>query len=230
MRIRFRNGIASLWSSRNPILALGEPGWDSTNRTFKVGDGTTAWASLASAGGGTSYKGMRPKSGCWYRCNRTGAVGSNLAITLNRVYYVYFELEVATTFDRMGVDVPVAAAATGVARLGLHNLGSDGLPGTVAYDFGTTLIDSTGGKFVTINQAVAAGAYWAAVSGQVATGASLRAVSSYDEKLPYFSGANMFTGTGAPGAIYSDGAGGAFTNNPVIVDNDSGPIIGLRAV
>jgi len=44
--IKLRRGTASDWSS-NPTLAQGEPGFDTTNNILKIGDGTTAWNSLA---------------------------------------------------------------------------------------------------------------------------------------------------------------------------------------
>ena len=45
-QIQVRRDTASNWGSVNPILAVGEPGYDSTNGIFKVGDGSTAWNSL----------------------------------------------------------------------------------------------------------------------------------------------------------------------------------------
>lgn len=47
--IKFRRGTASEWSTANPVLAVGEPGLDTTNSIFKIGDGSTAWNSLAAA-------------------------------------------------------------------------------------------------------------------------------------------------------------------------------------
>jgi hypothetical protein len=46
VRIQFRRGISSEWTTANPILAEGEIGLESDNRKFKIGDGATAWASL----------------------------------------------------------------------------------------------------------------------------------------------------------------------------------------
>lgn len=42
-RIQFRRGTASEWSSENPTLSNGEPGFDSTNKIIKVGDGSSQW-------------------------------------------------------------------------------------------------------------------------------------------------------------------------------------------
>ena len=50
--ITFRKGIATEWSSQNPTLASGEPGYDGTNNLLKIGDGDTPWNSLDSIGGG----------------------------------------------------------------------------------------------------------------------------------------------------------------------------------
>lgn len=45
--ITIRRDTAANWSSTNPVLANGEPGWDTTNGRLKIGDGSTAWNSLA---------------------------------------------------------------------------------------------------------------------------------------------------------------------------------------
>ena len=47
--IKLRRGTTAQWSSANPTLALGEVGIDTDLNQFKVGDGATAWSSLAYA-------------------------------------------------------------------------------------------------------------------------------------------------------------------------------------
>lgn len=44
--LKFRRGTTSQWSTANPVLAPGEPGFDTTTGKVKFGDGTTAWNSL----------------------------------------------------------------------------------------------------------------------------------------------------------------------------------------
>lgn len=54
-RFQFRRANASSWTSANPTLAAGELGFELDTGKFKIGDGTTAWTSLAyssSSGGG----------------------------------------------------------------------------------------------------------------------------------------------------------------------------------
>jgi hypothetical protein len=45
--ITIRKGTASQWSSTNPVLASGEPGYDLSNNILKIGDGVSNWNSLS---------------------------------------------------------------------------------------------------------------------------------------------------------------------------------------
>ena len=53
-KIQLRRDTSSSWTSTNPVLAQGEPGVETDTGKFKIGDGTTAWASLNYASNGTS--------------------------------------------------------------------------------------------------------------------------------------------------------------------------------
>lgn len=44
--IQVRRDTATNWASSNPTLAAGEPGYDTTSKRFKIGDGSTAFTSL----------------------------------------------------------------------------------------------------------------------------------------------------------------------------------------
>lgn len=48
-KVQVRRGSAAAWSSANPVLSSGEFGYDETNDKVKIGDGATAWNSLAFA-------------------------------------------------------------------------------------------------------------------------------------------------------------------------------------
>jgi hypothetical protein len=48
-QIQIRRGTASQWTSTNPTLASGEQGYETDTGKMKIGDGTTAWNSLAYA-------------------------------------------------------------------------------------------------------------------------------------------------------------------------------------
>lgn len=58
VRLLFAEGTAADWAASTLVLAVGQPGWDSTNRLLKVGDGGSLWADLpayAPGSTGSSY-------------------------------------------------------------------------------------------------------------------------------------------------------------------------------
>jgi hypothetical protein len=44
--IQVRRGAAATWTSANPVLSSGEPGFETDTGREKIGDGTSAWTSL----------------------------------------------------------------------------------------------------------------------------------------------------------------------------------------
>jgi hypothetical protein len=44
--VQIRKGSGSQWSSTNPVLASGEPGYDLSNNILKIGDGVSNWNNL----------------------------------------------------------------------------------------------------------------------------------------------------------------------------------------
>jgi hypothetical protein len=51
--IQIRRGTAAQWTSANPTLSAGEQGFETDTGKVKIGDGSTAWNSLAYLGAGT---------------------------------------------------------------------------------------------------------------------------------------------------------------------------------
>jgi hypothetical protein len=51
-QIQLRRGTAAEWTSTNPTLAAGEQGFETDTGKLKIGDGSTAWTSLAYLGSG----------------------------------------------------------------------------------------------------------------------------------------------------------------------------------
>lgn len=74
VQIQLRRGTASQWTSANPTLAIGEMGIETDTDQFKIGDGTTAWNSLAYGGiqGPTGPTGSQGPTG---PTGPTGATG-----------------------------------------------------------------------------------------------------------------------------------------------------------
>lgn len=44
--IQFRRGTAAQWDTANPVLASGEPGFETDTGRHKIGDGQRAWRTL----------------------------------------------------------------------------------------------------------------------------------------------------------------------------------------
>ena len=55
VQIQQRIDTASNWTTANPTLLAGEVGWESDTKKYKIGDGSTAWASLSYAPGSGGY-------------------------------------------------------------------------------------------------------------------------------------------------------------------------------
>jgi hypothetical protein len=91
VRIQFRRGTETEWSTANPVLALGELGYESSNKIIKFGDGTTAWNSLgvAAAGDITDVVAGTGLTG--------GATGGVATLAVDPTYVV-----TAGTFDAAG--------------------------------------------------------------------------------------------------------------------------------
>jgi len=76
VQIQFRRGTASAWTSANPTLAEGEMGIETDTDQFKIGDGLTAWTSLA-------YGGIAGPAGA---AGVSGTSGTNGTNGLDAVY------------------------------------------------------------------------------------------------------------------------------------------------
>ena len=74
-RIQQRRGTAAEWESENPILALGEIGFDTTNENIRIGDGTSAWNSLDSVSGPPGPEGPQGPTGPTGPIGPTGPLG-----------------------------------------------------------------------------------------------------------------------------------------------------------
>lgn len=54
VELEFRRGTAAAWNAANPVLASGEPGYETDTGKLKVGDGATAWTTLPYFSAGSS--------------------------------------------------------------------------------------------------------------------------------------------------------------------------------
>ena len=133
-QIQVRRGTATQWSNTNPVLASGEPGFDTTNSLLKVGDGTSTWSSLSS-NVGVGDAGLLSIAGL------TTASGSYLFATANDVYTT----GISTVYGRS------VLAASGVESLVTTTL-TAGTGILLSYNSGTdTVTISTSGLVIGTN-------------------------------------------------------------------------------
>lgn len=77
--IKLRRGTAAAWTSANPVLAAGEEGWESDTGKRKVGDGVTAWVSLAY----DTFDAAPAGSNTQVQYNASGAFAGSSSLTFN---------------------------------------------------------------------------------------------------------------------------------------------------
>lgn len=86
-QIKFRRDTASNFTSNNPTLAAGEPGYETDTGKVKIGDGSTAWTSLAylvgASGSVTSVDSGGGLTGGPVTISGALAVGAGTGITVN---------------------------------------------------------------------------------------------------------------------------------------------------
>ena len=73
IQIQYRRGTAAEWTAANTTLAVGEPGYETDTGKFKVGTGSTAWASLTYSSGLTGPTGPTGLTG---PTGPTGSIGA----------------------------------------------------------------------------------------------------------------------------------------------------------
>ena len=65
-RLQQRRDTAANWTSNNPTLATGEIGYETDTAKFKIGNGSTAWTSLAYAFGAAPALTFNAQTGTSY--------------------------------------------------------------------------------------------------------------------------------------------------------------------
>lgn len=77
-RLQNRRDTAANWTSNNPTLAAGEIGYETDTTKYKIGDGSTAWSSLAYAytAGATGPTGATGPVGATGATGPTGVTGN----------------------------------------------------------------------------------------------------------------------------------------------------------
>ena len=74
-RIILRRDGSTNWESQNPVLLLGEPGYETDTGKFKIGDGSSMWSDLDYYVGATGGTGATGATGVTGPTGATGVTG-----------------------------------------------------------------------------------------------------------------------------------------------------------
>ena len=101
-RLQQRRDTAANWTSNNPTLAAGEFGLETDTGKFKIGNGSTAWASLA-------YGGLQGTTGLQGSAGSQGTSGQVNALTINA--------QTGTTYTLASGDVNALVTASNAGSI-----------------------------------------------------------------------------------------------------------------
>ena len=114
-QIQLRRGTAAAWTSANPVLSAGEPGYETDTGALKIGDGSTAWTSLPYVTGGsgfTTYTHTQGAASATWTINHN--LGRKVQVTLYTTGGVEFLGDITHTTSNQAV-VNLASAVAGSA-------------------------------------------------------------------------------------------------------------------
>jgi hypothetical protein len=154
-KIQFRRDTSANWTTNNPTLSQGELALDLTNNSFKIGDGTAAWNTLAYVG---TLPTQSSNTGKYLTTNGTAAswTGSLTPVSL-------FETKVA-----------VAASAI---DLSLGNYFTKTISGATTFTVSNVPVSGTVGEFILdlTNGGSATVTWWAGIKWASGTAPTLTA-------------------------------------------------------
>lgn len=101
-----------------------------------------------------------PKTGEYHIFNVNQASAGALAV--DRLYAYLIKIVRPITFDRIAIQITIAAAAGKLLRLGIYNVGANLIPGTLLLDAGAVAADAVAIKEITISQQLTKGYWWVA--------------------------------------------------------------------
>jgi hypothetical protein len=138
-RIQVRNDTAANWTSANPTLLAGEPGFEDDTGKFKIGTGSAAWTALPYAGSG----------GASTPLTTTATKTANYTASANE------RVPVDTTSGAITVTLPTAPADGTAVEVG-HIIQGSTSAVTIARGGSTDVFNKTGGStsvtLSTVNQ------------------------------------------------------------------------------
>lgn len=205
-----------------------------TSGTVLTGTGTGSSAWQAAGGASDALKlqaarwgGSAFRSGSYYDGQVSALAPGTVILSVDFLFFTPFYCSAAQTFDRIGINVTTTGTAAN-ARLGIYGSTAAFAPGALVLDAGTVAVGTTGGKEITISQALTTDTlYWLAIVPDGNVTVSARAVGAAP-----FHGYGTLAATQARTGVYHAHTYAALPNpaSTVSLLTDALPSIRLRAV
>lgn len=147
-QIQLRRDTAANFASKNPVLGIGEPAYETDTKKLKIGDGTTAYNSLdyfAGGGGSTEFRVVQPLK----------LVDGTLTLQIDEQTIQVVDGKLHANLDELGNEVNslsgrVTAAEADILKKQNKLVQGDNITLTDNED-GTTTISASGGSSPTID-------------------------------------------------------------------------------
>lgn len=149
-RIKLRRDTAANWTSNDPVLALGEAGYDTTNNQLRVGDGTTAWSALNTVGGNKitaqkTYSDNHSDGGAQTFTYTTGSIavqmGNNDGLYLDDLlsrWVQYFDGNLDFPYNYSNVNLVINPSTTNLSTTVTNVISNGGTPPLYTITLATT--------------------------------------------------------------------------------------------
>ena len=151
-RIKLRRDTAANWTSNNPVLALGEAGYDTTNNQLRVGDGTTAWSGLEAIGGTgnkitaqKTYSENHSDGGAQTFTYTTGSIAVQMGnndglylIDLLSRWVEYFDGNLTFPYNYSDISLVINPSTTNLSTTVTNVISNGGNPRSYVITLGTT--------------------------------------------------------------------------------------------
>lgn len=158
MLVRVRRDTAANWATRNPVLAVGEPGFVTDTGALKIGDGVTTFAALqvVNLTANLTARSVAVRNGLLAVPGPPEFFSNNNRPTGGELYLVRVTCDVAGTINKLWIRITSAAVTPTAGQNFMFVLTESGTTGTraaVSADIASSLT-STGLLGVTVTPGV----------------------------------------------------------------------------
>lgn len=205
--ITIRKGTGSQWSSTNPVLASGEPGYDLSNNILKIGDGVSNWNSLKNV---ASISGLITASSG----NFNNLSVSGISVSTIGASNINANNRLTITNDAQGTEIYLEAASASSESTRIVFTGNNAPNGSIEADESLEILNFVG-PWKLNNSGIS-------VEGHTHTASN---ITNFNSSVSGLFPANLTTGVGTSGYLSRWNGVNSLTSG-VIFDNGTSVGIG----